>query len=175
MADLKTSTLDNVFLKSSFFEQLVEHVFIAEVLQRAWYSFGATVEVLRSEVDAYGYDLVLCCNDVIRHVQLKNSKHDAKTKVQKVNVALAKKPGGCVVWIFRDDRSGVGRMDLSYRFFGPKAGETPLSLAGFKVARHTKGNAEGFKANREAIRLVPITKFSEVIDIGELVKMLFGF
>ena len=39
-------------LKSSFYEQLVEHVFISEVLQEAWYRYRQTVEVLRSEIDA---------------------------------------------------------------------------------------------------------------------------
>ncbi len=32
-------------LMSSFYEQLVEHVFISEVLQEAWYGFGLAVEV----------------------------------------------------------------------------------------------------------------------------------
>ena len=42
--------------KSSFYEQLVEHVFVSEVLQEAWYAHGQIVEVLRSEIDASGYD-----------------------------------------------------------------------------------------------------------------------
>ena len=76
---IATSMADNTFLKSSFYEQLVEHVFLSEVLQEVWYSFGKTVEVLRSEVDASGYDLVFECNGILRHVQLKTSKSDAKT------------------------------------------------------------------------------------------------
>ena len=47
---------------SAFFAQMTEHVFIAELLQEAYYAFGKRVEVLRSEVDAYGYDLALECN-----------------------------------------------------------------------------------------------------------------
>ena len=86
------NTPDNAYLKSVFYEQLVEHVFIAEVLQEAWYTFGMTAEVLRSEIDAFGYDLVFECNGKVRHVQLKASKHDAKASGQKVNVALARNP-----------------------------------------------------------------------------------
>src|ERR1041385_8618602 len=43
------------YQKSSFFEKLMEHVFISEVLQETWYGFGKVVEVLRSEVDASGF------------------------------------------------------------------------------------------------------------------------
>jgi hypothetical protein len=59
--------------KSSFFEKVMEHVFISEVLQETWYGFGKVVEVLRSEVDASGFDVVFECNGVLRHVQLKTS------------------------------------------------------------------------------------------------------
>ena len=49
---------DDAYLKSLFYEQLVEHVFVSEIHQEAWYYFGETVEVLRSEVDSSGYDVV---------------------------------------------------------------------------------------------------------------------
>jgi len=48
-----------MYLKSNFFEQLVEHAFISELLQEAWFRYGKTVEVLRSEIDTSGYDLLL--------------------------------------------------------------------------------------------------------------------
>ena len=102
------SMSDATFLKSNFYEQLVEHVFISEILQEVWFAFGHTTEVLRSEVDSSGYDIVLECNDVVRHVQLKTSKSDAKRASQNVNIAIARKPSGCIVWLVRagpDDRS----------------------------------------------------------------------
>jgi hypothetical protein len=86
------------YLKSNFYEQLVEHVFISELLQEAWFRYGQTVEVLRSEVDSSGYDLLLECNGVIRHVELKTSGTEARRSFQKINIALAQKPSGCVVW-----------------------------------------------------------------------------
>lgn len=64
---------DDVFLKSNFYEQLVEHVFISELLQEVYFRHQKTVEVLRAEVDSSGYDIVLECNGFIRHVQLKTS------------------------------------------------------------------------------------------------------
>ena len=87
------------YLKSNFFEQLVEHVFISELLQEAWFRYGNTVEVLRSEIDTSGYDLLLECNNVIRHVELKTSGTEARRSFQNINMALAQKPSGCVVWL----------------------------------------------------------------------------
>jgi len=146
---------DDASLKSTFYEQLVEHVFVSEVLQEAWYFYGKTVEVLRSEVDASGYDVVFDCNGVLRHVQLKTSRYDSKTARQKVNIALASKPSGCVVWIMRQEDMNQCRASLRYLFFGGESGHPLPSLDGFKVATHTKGNAEGVKKERAAIRVIP--------------------
>lgn len=161
-------------LRSRYYEQLVEHVFISEVLQEAWFGFGETVEVLRSEVDSSGYDLVFECNGVLRHVQLKTSKSDAKTRTQKVNVALAQKPSGCVVWIVRNEDPTTGRVRLNYLFFGDDAG-TPLPpIDRFRVGKHTKGDSTGVKKDRTAIRLVPRSRFERIDTTRELVERLFG-
>jgi hypothetical protein len=126
--------------KSSFIARLVEHIFASEVLQEVFYSFdGETVDVLHGEVDAFGYDLVLECRGIVRHVQLKSTKVGGKAGSQKVNIALAEKPCGCVIWAFHQkvDR----RMKLSYRVFGNEAGRRLPPLDGFDVGKHTKGDA----------------------------------
>ena len=169
-----TISADDTYLKSTFYEQLVEHVFISEVLQEVWYSFGKTVEVLRSEVDASGYDVVFECAGILRHVQLKTSRPTAKTAVQEVNIALADKPSGCIVWIVRDEDASTFRMKLSYLFFGGEAGQKLPAVDCFKVAKHTKANAEGVKKQREAIRVVPKSKFEKVPTTRELVGRLFA-
>jgi len=174
MTDELATSADDAYMKSTFYEQLVEHVFISEVLQEAWYYYGKTVEVLRSEVDASGYDVVLECNEVLRHVQLKTSRCESKTARQKVNIALAAKPSGCIVWIVRSEDHESCRASLSYLFFGG-ASRMPLpSLEGFKVATHTKGNAEGVKKERAAIRVIPKAKFTSIATTRELVAVLFG-
>jgi hypothetical protein len=160
-------------LKSSFYEQLVEHVFISEVLQEAWCRHRKTVEVLRSEVDASGYDVVLECNGILRHVQLKTSADGGRTASQKVNVALAEKPSGCVVWLLRAEDPEACRIRLGYRFFGGGPEEPLPPLDGFRVARHTKANSTGIKAERPAIRVVPKGKFDKMSDLGELLERLF--
>ena len=171
---LKATSDEDTYLKSSFYEQLVEHVFISEVLQEVWFRFRQTVEVLRSEVDASGYDVVLECNGNLRHVQLKTSKKDGKTANQKVNVALSSKPSGCVVWILRDEDQNDYRMRLTYLFFGADAGK-PLQLHDdFRVGKHTKGNKDGVKAERQSIRVIPKGKFKHIKTTTELVTRLFG-
>lgn len=167
--------MEDRYLKSSFYEQLVEHVFIAEVLQESWYRFGTIVEVLRSEVDASGYDIVFECGDVIRHVQLKASHEDSRSARQKVNVALARKPSGCVVWLIRSEDRETHRMGLRYRFFGGSARERLPSLDEFPVGKHTKGDSTGEKKDRPAIRVVPKRAFVEAQNVTELVRKLFDF
>ena len=174
ISSLCLTSHEDTYLKSSFYEQLVEHVFISEVLQEVWFRFKKTVEVLRSEVDASGYDVVFECNGVLRHVQLKTSKKDGKRADQKVNVALSNKPCGCVVWIQRDEDPQTHRMRLEYLFFGADAHHQLPSLEGCKVGKRTKGNKDGMKAERQSIRVVPKRKFDSVKSVTELVERLFG-
>ena len=161
-------------LRSSFYEQLVEHVFISEILQEAWYRLGQTIEVLRSEIDASGYDVVLECNGILRHVQLKTSAAGGRTAYQNVNVRLAGKPGGCVVWLVRTEDPATCRMRLSYLYFGSGAGEALPVLDGYPIARHTKGDSTGFKRERPGIRRVPKSAFEKIDSARALIERLFG-
>jgi hypothetical protein len=162
------------YRRSSFYEQLVEHVFVSEILQEAWFGFGEVVEVLRSEVDASGYDLVLECRGVLRYVQLKTSRVDARTASQKISLALAEKPGGCVVWIQRKEDGDARRVRLQYLFFGGVPGAALPGLEGFSVAKHTKANSKGVKTLRPGLRVVPKARFEQVATTTELLDRLFG-
>lgn len=170
------------YLQSTFYEQLVEHLFIVELLQEAWFRHKRVVEVLRSEIDASGFDIVLECAGVLRHVQLKTSRVSAKTSCQKVSVRLEEKIGGCVIWILRDEVTDY-RLRLSYLFFGSAAGGALPSLTDYKVAKHTKGDSTGLKKERLRIRQVPKKEFqpikstgqrNDVLDISGLLAWLFG-
>jgi hypothetical protein len=57
------------------------------------------VEVLRSEFDAGGYDLVMSYRKVVRHIQFKSVMEDGKAAYVKVGMKLMEKPSGCVIWI----------------------------------------------------------------------------
>jgi hypothetical protein len=41
------------YLKSNFYEQLVEHAFISELLQEAWFRYGHTVEKSSGVTSSY--------------------------------------------------------------------------------------------------------------------------
>lgn len=58
---------------SSYYENMVEHLFISDIQATAWQNRQTQIEILRAEIDNAGYDLMLECNDIIRHVQLKCS------------------------------------------------------------------------------------------------------
>ena len=93
-----------LWLHSVAREKVLEHLFVGELLQSLWRNGVYDTEVLRAEVDAGGYDLVLESRGVLRHVQLKSSHRDANRRQVTINSALTRKPSGCVVWIEFDPR-----------------------------------------------------------------------
>ena len=162
-------------IHSSFRENMLEHVFIAELQQEAWFRRWTTMEILRSEVDDSGYDIVAECDGVVRYIQLKASRPEAKVSFQKVNISLAEKPGGCVVWMqYEEDRARPNRVALGYLYFGRAVGQTLPSLEGFKTATHTKANAKGVKAERPAIREIRKSQFERIETAEALMVKLFG-
>jgi hypothetical protein len=162
--------MDQHYLKSSFREKLIEHLFIGELLKYSWLRGGCSLEVSRPEVDNQGYDVIAEEKEVIRHIQLKTSHLGARAAVQKVHVALSAKPAGCVVWILFDEHS----MELGpFLFFGGPASSKLPSLSGFKVATHTKANSLGIKTERPEIRVIPKKHFRRVETIAEIYQLLF--
>jgi len=164
---------DDAALKSSFYERMTEHAFLSELLQEAHYRFGAQVAILRPEVDNEGYDLVLECRGVIRHVQLKTSRNDSKTGEYNIKRALADKPSGCSILLLRQEDTQTCRMTLTYRFFGSGAGERLPSLADFRTGKNSRGDSQGVKKERPAICVVPKGKFQPVEDVAALYRVLF--
>ena len=64
-------------------ERIIEHVFVGDALRELWRAGVMDVEVLRSEFDAYGYDLVMSRGAITRHIQLK-----AGTKPKPIKIAI---------------------------------------------------------------------------------------
>ena len=163
--------LEQHYLNSSYREKLIEHLFISELLKVSWRAGTCSLEVAKPEVDYQGYDLVAEENGVIRHIQLKASSLNARTSRQKVHIGLASKPSGCVVWIYFDERT----LELGpFLFFGGAAGQPLPDVSGLKVARHTKGDARGVKAERPAVRVVNKGQFVRYGSIEALYGVLFG-
>lgn len=156
--------------QSSFREKLIEHLFVSEMLKLSWLKGDCQLEVLKPEVDNAGCDIVLENNNIIRHIQLKASKLGGTTPSQKVNIRLASKPSGCVVWIVFDENT----LELCYfHFFGSEAGIPLIGLENAKIAKHTKANAQGLKAERPNIRTVNKGQFIRYDSIEALYNVLF--
>ncbi len=165
-------------LYSSYRERLIEHLFVGEVLRELWLSGVSQVEVLRAEVDGAGYDLVLECGSIVRHIQLKATRKAGKRAAVEFHVKLAEKPSGCVVWVHFDPETL--RLDPFLWFGGPpgkpllwSTGKL-LSIDDFKKGKHAKGDSAGRKAERPNIRRVPRSRFERVDTIAALVARLFG-
>ena len=155
---------------SSLREKVIEHAFVGEILKCLWRKGMRDVEVLHSEVDNAGYDIVLDCSGVLRHVQLKSSYRGAKTSRVNINQSLAEKPSGCVIWIWFDPETiDLGR----FLWFGgvPGAALPPL---GDRVAKHTKGDRAGVKADRPNIRVLNKGRFTVLDDIDSVAETLFA-
>lgn len=168
--DPVTATDESHSAHSSTREKVLEHLFVGELLRCLWCKGTRDIEVLRSEVDKGGYDLVLEANGVLRHVQLKSSHRAARTREVGVNTALARKPSGCVIWVQFDPAT----MELGpFLWFGGGPG-SPLPPLGDRVGRHTRGDREGRKAERPDIRLLPRSRFATLPTIDEVVGELFG-
>ena len=148
-------------------ENLLEHAFVAEILQECVLVRQETIEVLRSEVDIAGYDLVLEVGDIVRHVQLKSLYCSAIDNGETVNANLEKHVGGCVVRSVWDIDPLTSRLRLSYMWYGsgPREPTKPLP------ARPARRKGKVLPNTRK------ITKGEfggQLLDTPGLVERLFG-
>lgn len=158
---------------SSALEHVIEHIFLAEVLQEAWFSRGQVVDVLHSSVDAFGYDVALGLDGVTRHIQLKTRAKSGKNTRPIINTGLSKHPSGCVVWMGWERNEGTNRIELEYRWFGGAPGQ-PLPDLGNVVGKHSKGDSTGAKKERPKTRILNLGQFDKLADVGDLLDRLFG-
>jgi hypothetical protein len=157
-------------LFSRYRESLLEHLLCGEIMRHLWLRGFARVEMLKPQVDDAGYDLVLEANRVVRHVQLKSSHIGSSTSDAKVGLALASKPSGCVVWLWFDPAN----LNIEhFLWFGAAPGAPLPDISRFKVAKHTKGNAQGVKLDRPNVRVVPKNTFERIPSVSELIERLF--
>lgn len=143
---------------------------MGELLRELWLA-ERPAEVLKPEVDDAGYDLVVGSGSIIRHVQLKTSHLGSTTRNVNINVRLADKPSGCVVWTLFD--SETMRID-SHLWYGAEPGEPLPSLDGLRVAKHSRANSDGVKSERSDIRILPKGRFETLDSAADLIDRLFG-
>jgi hypothetical protein len=155
---------------SSLREQALGHVFLGQLLTYMWQSGARDIEVLKSEVDRGGYDVVLEANGIIRHVQLKSSFRGSKVREVDISTKLSHKPDGCILWLeFDPETLAIER----FYWFGGKAGNGLPDL-GARISRHSRGDSKGEKNPRLGHRVVAKGDFDPLADICELVERLFG-
>jgi hypothetical protein len=158
-------------IHSSYREMVLEHLFVGEVMRHCWRRGLQHIEMLKSQVDNSGYDIVLETNEIMRHIQLKASHAGAKTAGVNINLQLATKSSGCIVWMFFDPST----LEFShFLWFGEGPGKRLASLDDFKVGKHSKGNAQGVKADRPNTRYLTRSAFIRLNSIAAVVDKLFG-
>uniref|UniRef100_UPI003A94006F hypothetical protein n=1 Tax=Cobetia marina TaxID=28258 RepID=UPI003A94006F len=156
---------------STYREKLIEHLFVGELLKKSWIHDRCDLEVAKPEVDNSGYDIILEAHGVIRHVQLKTSYLGSKTAKQNLHMRLAAKQSGCVLWIYFDQETlALG----PFLFFGAAPGQPLASIASAKVAKHTRPNHTGAKAERPNIREINRGQFQSYATLDGIYDALFG-
>ena len=156
--------------ESSLREKIIEHLFVGALMRCLWRRGDRDIEMLRPEVDRGGYDLVLEVNGVTRHSQLKSSHRDAATSQVNAHLNLTRKPSACIIWIMFDPQS----MELGpFLWFGGSPSEAIVDL-GDRVARHSKGNMDGYKAERPHHRVVKKGRFTSLETFEDVADALFG-
>jgi hypothetical protein len=157
------------FLNSTLRERIVEHVFVGDALRTLWRCGVFDIEVLRSEFDAHGYDLVMARGRIVRHIQFKTGTTQKPGHVS-VAQALADKPSGCVIWIRVGDDLGMG----PFFWFGGNPGEPLPEIAGYPNPLRATHNKDGVRPPRQNHRAVPGTEFRRLATLREVLDRLFG-
>lgn len=150
-------------------EKVVEHIFLAELSKALLLEMGMPFEVLRAEFDAFGYDVVIEAGGIMRHIQLKATRRTGARGHVDVQLALTRKPGGCVVWIFVDPAS----LTLGpFLWLGGSHGQ-PLQELGDRPTRNSRPNSRGEKKVRAGHRRVSKGTFERFETMAELAKAMF--
>jgi hypothetical protein len=151
-------------------ERILEHWLVGEIMRRLWMAGRTDIEVLRSEFDRGGYDLLLDLGGTVRHVQLKASRRGGTTSEVTVSLELARRPSGCVIWVVVDDDLCLDH----FRWFGGPPGESLPSVSGLQLPRQTRANAQGLKAEKANFRRLPGSLFTRLHNVDELLDRLFS-
>lgn len=152
---------------SSLREIIIEHQFIGAALKALWSAGIVDTEILRSEFDGFGYDLVISRESIVRHVQLKSG---VTIKTVGISRLLAEKPSGCVIFIQVDDRLDMG----PYFWFGSSAGEPLPCIGDLPATKRTTPNSAGEKPARVRHNNVPASRFTKVETLESLLEVMLG-
>lgn len=131
-----------LYRNSRFFEALFEARFLFDlrrvlVLREP----PSLLNVLKSEVDAFGFDLVLALGDRTVHVQMKTRSGRPPPNAYEISEELWRLPAACVVWMLYDAAS---LEPTSYYVFGQPMPDinafNPSRRAGYRGVRMRDAN-----------------------------------
>lgn len=165
----KSSMTDAHYTHSTLRERIAEHVFVGDTLRTLWRLGIHDVEVLRSEFDAHGYDLVMARGPIVRHIQFKTGTAKKPSKVSLARV-LAEKPSGCAIWMRLNDDLAMG----PYFWFGGAPGQPLPAISSYPNARRPTRNKEGVRPIRTNHHEVPGSAFMQRDSLLEVLEDLFG-
>jgi hypothetical protein len=168
--DHSTDKLGSHSRASSLREQALAHFLLWQLTAARWREGRHDIEVLKSEVDRGGYDIVLEANAIIRHVQLKSTFAGSKVREVSISTRLLEKPSGCVIWLEID---GATLALERYLWFGGKPGSRLPDL-GSRTSHNSRANSNGYKPERPMHRQLGKSCFEAVSSVEELLVRLFG-
>jgi hypothetical protein len=166
-------SMNNISENSLFFEKIMEHRFIADIMMLGWYKYGVEIKVLYSEIDSSGYDVIFKKDNIIRSVQLKASAKKSKVPSLKINTLIIKEENPCIILIKYEFNDNKLDFDLDYYFWGKEIGKALPNIDDYKIAKKTTANSNGIKRERPNIRVIPKNEFRE-ISLNELFSILFN-
>ncbi|QRM18433.1 hypothetical protein GBK02_02965 [Dechloromonas sp. TW-R-39-2] len=158
--------------RSSYVENVLTHSMIAALAGELWRRDPEVrMDILRTEVDESGFDLVLTMSGRTRFVQIKQVNSEGKNKSFSVRTDFTLMPGSCVVVIVHRD------FDLAiegYRYFGATPNDPMPSVDGFNSSvLPGRRDKEGNKKVREHYRDIPGPRFRKLPSVSDLLDALF--
>lgn len=112
--------------RSKLREQIVEYKFLSELFIYCA-SQNKELELLKSEHDSFGYDVVLKVGSHIKYIQLKSKKAEGKTAIWNIRKSLVKNNNGSVILI--EIEYGDTNIELGYRILDENKKDTILRRA----------------------------------------------
>lgn len=94
---------DFIYQNSRFFENLLEHRFLFDLRRHlVLRKDPMLLNVLKSEVDAFGFDLVLSVGEHTYHIQMKTRSGSPPTNSYELSESLWRLQNACAIWMLYD-------------------------------------------------------------------------
>lgn len=155
----KQNRLKKVLSDSRYREKIIEHIFISELMQ-AMARRGKKIELLRTDTDMFGYDLMVKWKKRFKYIQLKGKTKKGGAVKFNIHQSLIKNDDGTIILILIDDNDV--NLKLRYRIFNRSKKKEVLSSPPIRK-----------KKDKEKYCCIAIGKFEPETDIDNIAKKLF--